>query len=150
MKANDPKIWAILSGLLVISAVPTGSSIAGDGVLRSLYAVNQSRNERGSISVYDIDAGHRLIKTIQTVPNVADVKGVAASAVTGRLYVAYQDLSGTGMIYCMNIYDDTIVWNRAISPGIKVRPSRSIASAAALLIGRSDTSRMCFPSMRTW
>ena len=55
MKAKDPKIWAILSGLLVISAVPAGSSVAGDGVLRSLYAVNQSRNERGSISVYDID-----------------------------------------------------------------------------------------------
>jgi len=118
MKANDPKIWAILSGLLVISAVPTGSSIAGDGVLRSLYAVNQSRNERGSISVYDIDAGHRLIKTIQTVPNVADVKGVAASAVTGRLYVAYLDAEVTGKIYCLNLYDDRILWNKAISPGV--------------------------------
>jgi hypothetical protein len=27
---------------------------------RYLYAVNQSSKDRGSISVYDIDAGHRL------------------------------------------------------------------------------------------
>ena len=118
MKAKDPRIWAILSGLFVIAAGPAGSSVAGDGVLRSLYAVNQSRNERGSISVYDIDAGHRLIKTIQTVPNVADVKGAAASAVTGRLYVAYLDAEVTGKIYCLNLYDDRILWNKAISPGV--------------------------------
>jgi hypothetical protein len=44
---------------------------------RGLYAVNKAANDRGSISVYDIDAGHRLVKTIATVPNVGDVRGVA-------------------------------------------------------------------------
>jgi outer membrane protein assembly factor BamB len=43
---------------------------------------------------------------------------VAVSAVTGRLYVAYQDVSGTGIIYCLNVYDDTIVWNGAVTPGV--------------------------------
>ena len=43
---------------------------------------------------------------------------MAVSAATGRLYVAYQDLSGTGMIYCLNVYDDRILWNRAVSPGV--------------------------------
>lgn len=85
---------------------------------RRLYAVNESSSDRGTISVYDIDAGHRLIKTIQTVSNIGDVKGVAASAVTGRLYVAYRDGSGIGMIYCLNLYDDKIAWNKAITPGI--------------------------------
>jgi DNA-binding beta-propeller fold protein YncE len=68
--------------------------------------------------VYDIEAGHRLVKTIKTVPNVGDVRGVAVSAVTGKLYVAYQDVSGVGMVYCLNVYDDTILWNRAVSPGV--------------------------------
>jgi hypothetical protein len=86
--------------------------------LRSLYAVNESSNDRGSISVYDIDNGHRLVKTIQTVPNVDDVRGVAGSAVTGRLYVAYRDFSGTGMVYCLDTYKDVIIWDRAISPGV--------------------------------
>ena len=85
---------------------------------RHLYAVNEAASDRGSISVYDIDAGHRLVKQISTVPGVADVRGVAVSAVTGRLYVAYIDVSGVGMAYCLNIYNDEIVWNKVVSPGV--------------------------------
>jgi hypothetical protein len=85
---------------------------------RTLYAVNQSSAARGSISVYDIDRGHNLLKTIPTVSNVDDVKGVAASAVTGKLYVAYRTRSGVGMIYCVNIYEDAVLWNRVIDPDV--------------------------------
>jgi hypothetical protein len=85
---------------------------------RFLYAVNQAAAARGSISVYDIDAEHRLVKTIETVPEVDDVKGVVASAATGRLYVSYRTRSGVGMIYCLNVYDDAVLWNRAIDPDI--------------------------------
>ena len=86
----------------------------GSGAL--LYAVDESADIRGSISVYDIEAGHRRIKTVRTVPGVADVRGVAAGAVTGKLYVAYIDALGSGMIYCLNIYNDSVLWNRPISP----------------------------------
>ena len=85
---------------------------------RFLYAVNQAAATRGSISVYDIGAGHRLVKTIETVRDVDDVKGVAASAATGRLYVAYRTGSGVGMIYCLSVYDDAVLWNRAIDPDV--------------------------------
>jgi hypothetical protein len=85
---------------------------------RFLYAVNQTRATRGSISVYDIGAGHRLVKTIESVRDVDDVRGVAASAATGRLYVAYRTSSGVGMVYCLNVYDDEVLWNRAIDPGV--------------------------------
>jgi 6-phosphogluconolactonase (cycloisomerase 2 family) len=109
----------IATGLSVISVEAIGNSDATPPhTQRSLYAVNESSSDRGTISVYDIDARHRLIKTIQTVPNVGDVKGVAVSGATGKLYVAYRNGSGTGMIYCLNVYDDTILWNRAISPGV--------------------------------
>jgi hypothetical protein len=83
-----------------------------------LYAVNQSSKDRGSISVYDIDLGHRLIKTIHTVSEVGDVRGVAASAVSGNLYVAYRNNAGAGMIYCLDISNEVVVWNRAINPGV--------------------------------
>jgi len=106
----------ILSGLFASTAKAAGPPLEGNGAL--LYSVDESVNVRGSISVYDIAAGHRPIKTIHTVPGVGDVRGVAASAVTGRLYVAYIDVSGTGMVFCLNIYDDTILWNRPISPGV--------------------------------
>ena len=85
---------------------------------RNLYAVNQSPKNRGSISVYDIDAGHHLIKTIHTVSGVGDVRGVVVSAVTGKLYVAYRDHSGVGMIYCLNVYNEEVLWNKAVNPGI--------------------------------
>jgi hypothetical protein len=90
------------------------SSIAS----RFFYAVNQSLADRGSISVYDIDRDHHLVKTIRTVQNVADVKGVAASAATGRLYVAYRTAAGEGMIYCLSLHRDQILWNRLIPPDV--------------------------------
>jgi len=85
---------------------------------RFLYAVNQAAAIRGSISVYDIDAEHRLVKTIETVRDVDDVKGVAASTANRRLYVAYRTRSGSGMIYCLNLDDDVVLWNRAIDPDV--------------------------------
>jgi hypothetical protein len=88
MKPKYVIFFASVFGLLSITAeaaAPTPSSAP-----RSLYAVNEAADNRGSISVYDIAAGHRLIKTIETVPSVADVRGVAVSAVTGKLYVAYR------------------------------------------------------------
>jgi DNA-binding beta-propeller fold protein YncE len=117
MKPGSAIFLISLCGLLSITTGTAGVATSSPPP-RSLYAVNEAPNDRGSISVYDIDAGHHLIKTIQTVPSVGDVRGVAVSAVTGRLYVAYRDLSGTGMIYCLNIYDDTILWSRAVSPGV--------------------------------
>jgi hypothetical protein len=123
-KAREAGHRYVSAGLCVCSLIGLFSIIAGAAAptpstaALSLYAVNQSPADRGSISVYDIEARHRLVKTINTVPNVGDVRGVAVSAVTGKLYVAYQDVSGDGMVYCLNVYDDRILWNRAVSPGV--------------------------------
>ena len=103
--------FTTLAGTLFVAANALPTS-------RTLYAVNQSSATRGSISVYDIDRGHNLLKTISTVSNVDDVKGVAVSATTGKLYVAYRTRSGVGMIYCLSIYEDAVLWNRAIDPDV--------------------------------
>ena len=97
---------------------PAISGTAADLPQRSLYAVNELPTDRGSISVYDIDAGHRLVKTIHTVPDVDDVRGVAGNASNGKLYVTYRDRSGNGMLYCLDLYKDTVLWNRKIVPGV--------------------------------
>jgi hypothetical protein len=111
-----PAHLCYLFGLFSISA--EAASPTSPAAARWLYAVNQAAADRGSVSIYDIEAGHRLVKTVRTVPNVGDVRGVAVSAVTGKLYVAYQDVSGTGMVYCLNVYDDSILWDRAVNPGV--------------------------------
>ena len=103
--------FTTLVGTLKVAANPLSTS-------RTLYAVNQSSASRGSISVYDIDHGHSLLKTIPTVSNVDDVRGVVASAATGKLYVAYRTRSSVGMIYCLSIYEDTVLWNRVIDPDV--------------------------------
>lgn len=111
----------VLSGLLGVIAAAVAAEATEPRPptpARLLYAVNESPDKRGSISVYDIDSGHRLVRTITTVAGVGDVRGVAASAVTGKLYVAYRDVSGTGMVYCLDVYTDAVLWNRAIPPGI--------------------------------
>ena len=113
------KIFGLIVGLCLIGAQATGNAEATASHLqRRLYAVNEAPSDRGTISVYEIDAGHRLIKTIQTVPNLADVKGVAVSGVTGKLYVTYIDDAGTGKIYCLDLDTDKVLWNRAVSPGV--------------------------------
>jgi outer membrane protein assembly factor BamB len=103
---------------LSLAAAAAGGTAVAEATARRLYAVSEAAQDRGSISVYDIDAGHRLIRTIQTVPRVKDVRGAAASAATGKLYVAYRDTAGTGRIYCLNIYDDTVLWDKAVTPGV--------------------------------
>ena len=118
----------------------------------TLYAVNQSSATRGSISVYDIDRGHNLLKTISTVSNVDDVKGVAVSAVTGKLYVAYRTSSGVGMIYCLSVHDDAVLWNRVIDPDIdrlSIHPNGRLLYVPTWEGGSADhiPSLQDFPSM---
>jgi len=112
-------------GLGVLALVATVAGVPGSWAAdaapelqRLLYAVNQGRGSRGSVSVYDIDANHRLIKTIQTAPNVYDVKGVAASAATGRMYVSFRDSDGNGRIYCVDLRQQKMIWDRRILPGV--------------------------------
>jgi dipeptidyl aminopeptidase/acylaminoacyl peptidase len=112
-------VLAIWNGPFLTAYFITSDKISyASSTSRNLYAINQITKSRGHISVYDIDAGHRLIKTIRTVDDVGDVKGLAVSAVTGKLYVTYRNKSGVGMIYCVNVYNDAVLWNRAIDPGI--------------------------------
>jgi len=107
---------------LFVSRLPTyftrPAAAEPGSVSRLLYAVNQASAERGSITVYDIDRAHARVKIIRTVPDVDDVKGVAASAATGKLYVAYRNRAGVGMLYCLDVYADQILWNKAIDPDV--------------------------------
>jgi hypothetical protein len=110
-------IWLSVSlCLTALVTIAQAGAIAAEQ--RLLYAVNQAEGERGSIAVYDIDTGHRLVRTIQTVPGVHNVRGVAASAATGRLYVAYLGAGEAGWIYCLDLAGDKVLWNKRIDPGV--------------------------------
>lgn len=72
----------------------------------------------GFIYVYDIDNSGALVKTL-TVPTTAGVRGAVASAVTGRLYIAYGSDSGSGgSQLAYDLATDTVVWTKNYSHGV--------------------------------
>src|SRR5437763_4119176 len=111
------RCFLVTSGLVAFATYTCAAATEPASSLRALYAVNQAASNRGSIAVHDIDAGHRVLKTIQTVPDVRNIKGVAASA-SGKLYVSYYDRAGVGMVYCLDLANDTVLWNRKIDPRV--------------------------------
>jgi hypothetical protein len=70
------------------------------------------------VLVYDASDGYRLLKRIPTWPEprhgeeMENVKGIAASAKTGRLYV-----STVKRIGCIDLRTEQMVWDRAIEGG---------------------------------
>jgi DNA-binding beta-propeller fold protein YncE len=72
----------------------------------------------GFIYVYDIDHSGTLMKTL-TVPTTAGVRGAVASAVTGKLYIAYGSDSGSvGSQLAYDLATDTVVWTQNYSHGV--------------------------------
>ena len=99
-----------------------GRPRAATGERHLLYAaVPGIRNylEYGGIGVlvYDMDDGHRLVRRIPTFPLEQgvlpeNVKGIAASAATGRLYV-----STIRRVAAIDLATDKMVWNKTYEGG---------------------------------
>lgn len=95
---------------------------AATGERHLLYAaVPGIRNylEYGGIGVlvYDMDDGHRLVRRIPTFPLESgvlpeNVKGIAANAATGRLYV-----STIRRVAAIDLATDKMVWNKTYEGG---------------------------------
>src|SRR5260370_7920673 len=74
---------------LSLAAAAAGGAASAEATARRLYAVSAAANDRGSISVYDIDAGHRRIPTIPTGPRRKAVRGVPARPPTRQPFLPY-------------------------------------------------------------
>src|SRR4051794_29590143 len=107
----------LMVGLGLAGASPTGAEEA-----RRLYVGTPGiRNylEYGGhgLLVFDIDHGHRFVKRIATAGldkagRPDNVKGVCASAETGRIYV------GTiGSLTCLDLSTEAILWERSYEGG---------------------------------
>jgi hypothetical protein len=74
----------------------------------------------GSMSVYDIDHGHRLVQQV-SLPTTAGVRGVAASPRTHMLYISYGGDGGShgnGSLLKYNLLTDQAVWAKTYNHGI--------------------------------
>ena len=110
-----------LVAALCVVAAPARSP-AADGEHHYLYVAEPGiRNyvEYGGIGVlvYDMDGGHKFLRRIPTFPEVPgkdpeNVKGVAAHAKTGRLYV-----STIKRVAAIDLNTDKIVWSKEYDGG---------------------------------
>jgi DNA-binding beta-propeller fold protein YncE len=118
----------------VMSALRLRDSGANGREHHFLYvAVPGIRNdvEYGGVGilVYDIDAGHKFVRRIPTwsVPageSPEPVKGIAASARTGKLYV-----STTKRVACFDLLTDRKVWEKSYEGGsdrLAISPDGSV------------------------
>ena len=110
-----------LAAALCVVAAPARSPSA-NGEHHYLYVAEPGiRNyvEYGGVGVlvYDMDGGHKFLRRIPTFPEVTgkdpeNVKGVAAHAKTGRLYV-----STIKRVAAIDLNTDKIVWSKEYDGG---------------------------------
>lgn len=129
-----PRLAALLGLLTLIQAgAPTRASAAAH---RYLYVAEPGiRNylEYGGhgVLVYDIDDGHKLVRRITTTTGLdpktgqpENVKGIAASARTSRLYV-----TTIRTLTCYDLTTDKVLWEKAYEDGcdrLAISPDGSI------------------------
>ena len=92
----------------------TGDARPDDGVDRFLYVVCPGIRDYlefggAGILVFDIDAGHKFVKRIETPasrePKPDNIKGVCGCATTGRLYFTTRS-----KLYCVDLVSEETLW----------------------------------------
>ncbi|HZQ26764.1 MAG TPA: hypothetical protein VFA94_03595 [Acidimicrobiales bacterium] len=108
----------------------------------------------GSMSVYDIDAGHRLVDTVP-MPTQAGVRGAAADPASHALYVSYGGdggPNGNGSVLRYDLVTKQIMWDRHYDHGIDSLavsadgsvlyvPDGELASTGLWYVVAADTGR---------
>ena len=136
---------AMAAGGLLASTVPIGAGTGASG--RFLYVATPGiRNylEYGGIGilVYDIDHDHRLVRRIPTFAIPAgeapeNVKGIAASAKTRRVYVTTHK-----RLACFDLENDRMVWSREY-PGGCDRLAIALTATFSMCRHSRDRTGMC-------
>jgi len=107
----------------------------------------------GAFYVYDMDDGHRLVKTV-SLPQARGVRGAIANAPTHSLYISYggdgNGQNGTPTLLKLDLLTDAVVWTHSYTIGIDsmsitpdgtriFMPSGELASGGTWYVIRTDT-----------
>jgi hypothetical protein len=101
---------------------------------RYLYVPRLPKDRQGfttlkpHIEVFDVAHGHRWVRDIPLPTNIYNVRGVAASVVTDRLYISFfngpRDTYQSGGLLCLDLKTDAIVWTRKYASTVVPSPDR--------------------------
>jgi WD40 repeat protein len=107
----------------------------------------------GAFYVYDMDDGHRLVKTV-ALPQTRGLRGAIANAPTHSLYISYggdgNGQNGTPTMLKYDLLTDTVVWTHSYAIGIDsmsitpdgttiFMPSGELASGGTWYVVSADT-----------
>jgi hypothetical protein len=81
-----------------------GATTPPAGRHRYLYAGN-----RGTVTVYDIDNGHKKVKSITVPHGGTDLRGICGSVQTHAFYLSY---FGPGRVVAVDMLTDTEIWSQ--------------------------------------
>jgi DNA-binding beta-propeller fold protein YncE len=98
------------------SASPgSGVGVSTAATVRHLIYAAQ---DDGTVHVYDIDAGHRLVYTIPVFACCGDIRGAAAAVPTHRFYVMY-NRGNEGHVASIDLLSGQVVWDKVLhTPGV--------------------------------
>src|SRR5262249_20447384 len=100
---NRSLMTSVLRMLAAAAVLPV---LMAAPVERRLYVAE----DRGGVSVYDIDRGHQFLRKID-VPNSGAYKGIAASASLGRLYLTS---NAPDTLICLDLATDREIWRKTL------------------------------------
>ncbi|HVT72388.1 MAG TPA: hypothetical protein VHD61_04575 [Lacunisphaera sp.] len=115
---------ARLLSLCLLFAAPAGVAVAAEAPMngRFLYVATPGIRDYlqyggHGVLIYDIDHGHRLVRRLTSSGfdeqgKPVNVKGICASAATGRLYV-----SNIKSLICFDLRTDAILWEKEYEGG---------------------------------
>ncbi len=96
------------------SGVGASTAATPTTVRHLIYAAQND----GTLHVYDIDAGHRLVHTIRVFACCGDVRGAAAAVPTHRFYVMY-NRANEGHVASIDLLSGQVVWDNVLhTPGV--------------------------------
>jgi hypothetical protein len=112
-----------------VPALATPMTAASATTKRYLYVLDAPKQKEGfetmprQIEVFDVANGHQWVKNIPLPAGVFNIRGVAASTVTSKLFVSYYTTAvndapfGGGML-CMDLTTNAIVWRKDYDPAV--------------------------------
>jgi len=116
------------------SAQITPMTAAQDTQKRYLYAVSLPIDVRGfrnltpRIDVFDINDGHRWVKSIPLPAGIFNPRGLAVNASSDRLYVSFfntaSQLSQPGGLLALDLNTSTVLWVKRYDASLVAAPDR--------------------------
>lgn len=125
--AIDTADWRLGQPLHTLTATPydaAGTALTPLTVSFSAQPLDYNRYlyvfRPAAIDVFDIDAGHKFIKSIKLPPGIHRIWGAVAHAPSGMLYISYHgEGEGKGLdrgLLAYNLVTEKLVWKELYSP----------------------------------